>query len=412
MPVLFRTHYQLAKSSLKRSRARSFLTCLGIAIGVASIILILSLTGSINRLIAGQISAAGNDLIVIRPSVKKANLDNFVSELTATNQYTKSNLTLQDIETISALDQVTAVAPLALSISPLAAEHTVDSATVLGTTEDLQAILGLGLRSGTFKLLEDNTNHLVSHPAVIGRDLSLNLLGTTEAVGKTFTMNNQKFLIVGILEHQNDPVNYNNVDLDNAMLIDATYLKELEDNLQIQQINVKAETSDAVPTVAAAIATALENTKNGDKNFSVYYGNQISHPSSTLFNVISSMLTLVAGISLIVGGVGVMNIMLVSVAERTHEIGIRKAVGATNANIFLQFLLESLILCFLGSLLGLVLGYTMAFLVSVFTPFPPFVSIEILLAMLYVTVVVGTLFGLYPALKAARQNPIDSLKSY
>jgi len=123
------------------------------------------------------------------------------------------------------------------------------------------------------------------------------------------------------------------------------------------------------------------------------------------------MLTLVAGISLIVGGIGVMNIMLVSVAERTHEIGVRKAVGASNMNIFLQFLFEALILCILGGIFGLILGYIFAFLVSIITPFAPYIDINICLSAIAIAVIVGTIFGLYPAIRASRRNPIDSLKA-
>jgi ABC-type antimicrobial peptide transport system permease subunit len=124
------------------------------------------------------------------------------------------------------------------------------------------------------------------------------------------------------------------------------------------------------------------------------------------------MLTIVAGISLVVGGIGVMNIMLVSVAERTHEIGIRKSVGATNGNIFGEFIFESLILCLLGGFLGVILGYIGAFFVSVVTPFTPYIDLKICFAALIIPTIVGTIFGLYPAIKAARRNPIDSLKYY
>ena len=124
------------------------------------------------------------------------------------------------------------------------------------------------------------------------------------------------------------------------------------------------------------------------------------------------MLTLVAAISLIVGGIGVMNIMLVSVAERTHEIGIRKAIGASNANIFLQFLFESLILCVIGGFAGLLLGYIFAFFVSIVTPFAPYIDLMICLSAIGISVIVGTIFGLYPAIKASRRSPIESLKSY
>jgi putative ABC transport system permease protein len=148
------------------------------------------------------------------------------------------------------------------------------------------------------------------------------------------------------------------------------------------------------------------------ENFSVNSGENISHPAGSLFGVVTAMLSLVAGVSLVVGGIGVMNIMFVSVAERTREIGIRKAVGASSTNILLQFLFEALILSLMGGLLGLALGYAVAFLVSLWTPFPPFISGEIVGLAFAIAIVIGSVFGLLPAIRAARKDPIDSLKFY
>ena len=408
MSLLLRAHYQLARESLRRNSGRTFLTCLGIAIGVASIILILSLTGSINRLISAQIKAAGDNLIIVRPSASKSTVDDLVSELTSSNQFVKSSLNLTDVTTIKQLPAVTDAAPIAISINTLQGSKTVDSGSVVGTSEDLESILNLGLKSGSFHLSKAGE----TPGAVIGRGLSLQLFGTTEPVGETFTLLGHKFIITGILSELNDPINFNNVNLDNSVLVSAEVLHSIENNLQIQQINVRVKTEDEVPITATAIEDGLKNTKSGETNFTVSYGDQISHPASSFFSVISGMLTLVAGISLIVGGIGVMNIMLVAVAERTHEIGIRKAIGATNTNIFLQFLFESLILSVLGGFGGLALGYVLAFLVSVFTPFPPYIDLHIVFSALYIPFIVGVVFGLYPAAKAAHKNPIDSLKFF
>ena len=427
MALLVFTHYRLAYDSIHQNRTRSFLTCLGIAIGVAAIILILSLMGSINNLIQTQISVAGSDLIVVRPSTQKDETASIIDELTSSDQYLSSNLTLSDVEAIDKLENISYVAPIAKSSLSISADRkdendetytsTISSASVIGTTSDLAEIQNLTIHAGSFLSdgsagLNNSTDGKELYQAAIGHDLSLLLLGTTEPVGKTFELMGQRFIITGVVAETEDPINFNNIDFDNSLFINASVLNQITSGVQIQQINVKVNTVSNISETSEQIKSALSDLKSGDQNFSVLYGDDISHPADSLFMIISSMLTVVAGVSLIVGGIGVMNIMLVSVAERTREIGIRKAVGAAPGQILLQFLFESLILSSLGGLLGLILGYTCAFLLSIITPFAPYIDINILGITLLTSVSVGIIFGLYPAIKAAHKDPIDSLRYF
>jgi len=409
MALLIKTHYRLARTAIKENRTRSFLTCLGIAIGVASIILILSLMGSISNLVKSEIGELGSDLIVVRPSSTKDSLTNIVEELTSANSFQKSNLAVLDVDAISKVENVTAAAPIAVSTNTVSSEkNTFDSVPILGTNLDFIKIEPLALRFGAF-LNDKNEENSV----VLGHTLSLALFNTINStVGKTVTIMGEKFMVVGVLDEVEKSINLDNVDFDNALIMDVKSLDKVTGSTQIQQINVKATNTDSLSKISDDIKSALINQKLGDKNFTVSYGDQITHPASSLFSVVSGMLTLVAGISLVVGGIGVMNIMLVSVAERNQEIGIRKAVGASSRNILMQFLFEALILSILGGIFGLALGYILAFLLSIITPFAPYVSWEIFAITLLTTVAVGIIFGIYPALKAASKNPIDSLKHY
>lgn len=408
MALLFRTHLRLACTSIKENRTRSFLTCLGIAIGIASIILILSLTGSVSNLIADEVSDIGSDLIVVRPSTTKDSVTTIVEELTSSNSFQKSNLSILDTETISKIENVTAVAPIAVAHSTLAeGDNKVESATILGTTPDFINIESLTFKYGSF-ITDKNKENTV----VVGHMLSLLLFNTSNPVGRTLDFHGQKFMVIGILEDNDDTINFDNVDFNNALIMDINQLNKLAGSLQIQQLNVRVATTSDLETVASNIRTALIDSKSGDTNFTVSYGDSITHPASSLLNIISGMLAIVASISLVVGGIGVMNIMLVSVAERTHEIGIRKAVGASSGNILAQFILESLILSILGGFLGVVLGYILAFFASAFVPFTPYISWQIIAITLCTTIIVGIIFGIYPALKAASKNPIESLKHY
>ncbi|MBR3115928.1 ABC transporter permease [Candidatus Saccharibacteria bacterium] len=409
MPLLLKTHYKLARTAIKEHRTRSFLTCLGIAIGVASIILILSLMGSVSNLVKTEISELGNDLMVVRPNHTKDTVSSIVEELTTSQSFQKSNLTTSDVDAISKIEGVAAVAPIAVSTNTIASEkNTLPSTTVLGTNLDFIKIEPLPLRFGAF-LSEKNEEKSV----VLGHTLSLALFNTINStVGKTVTIMGEKYMVVGVLDQINKTINFDNIDFDNALIMDIESLSQTSGPAQIQQINIKAANTDGMASIADNITKTLTEQKHGDDNFKVSYGDDITHPASGLFNIISGMLTTVAAISLLVGGIGVMNIMLVSVAERNHEIGIRKAVGASSRNILMQFLFESLILSISGGILGLMLGYAFAFLLSTITPFAPFISWQIVAVTLVTTIAVGVIFGIYPAIKAASRNPIESLKHY
>ena len=406
MALLIRTHFNLAKSSIKRNKCRSFLTCLGIAIGVASIILILSLMGSITNLISSEVKSIGSDLIVIRPSTNHDAVTSIVDELTTSTQYLSSNLTLTDVETAKSLENIEFAAPIAVSVNTLSGTSTVDSGTVVATTSDFFKVQSFPLASGV--LFEESSQ---PNSVVIGNSLATQLYGANQPIGKTLTIFGEKFFITGVLSKTDDPINFNNIDIDNSAFVNISYLAELGKTSQIQQINLKAKTTENLSETVEKLKETLKSTKS-DTNFSVLYGDEITHPAGSLLSIVSGILALVAGISLVVGGVGVMNIMLVSVSERTHEIGIRKAIGASTQNILSQFLFEALILSISGGIFGLILGYVIAFFICLVTPFAPYISLPIVFIAFLTSFFVGIAFGLYPALKAAHKNPIYSLKFF
>ncbi len=408
MALLLNTHFHLAVDSLHRNRGRTFLSALGIAIGVASIVLILSLTGGINHLISASSNKNNADLILVRPSTGKNIADNIISELTSNNQFTKSNLTLEDVNTINDIPEVSTVAPIATSVSAIKiGDRTVQSANIVATSPAFADIASLHLKNGQFL-----DSGLRKNIAVLGYSVAMQQFGGTEAITKTFTYNDKHFMVVGVLDELSDPINYNGINIDESIIIDINYASTFESSIQIQQINVRTTTTDAVSKATEAIKQKLTETKNGDESFSIITSAEDMHPAGSLLSIVSGMLTLVASISLIVGGVGIMNIMLVSVSERTREIGIRKSVGASSGNILLQFLFESIILSLIGGILGFTLGYIGAFVLSLITPFAPYISWQILAITGTVSLSVGILFGIYPAIKAATKDPIVSLKYY
>lgn len=403
MSLLLRTNFEIAKNSLKKHKFRSFFTCFGISVGIGSIILILSLAGSISQLISSQVKALNQQLILVRPANNKNNLNNIIDELTNSNHFNNSNLTAEDLIKIKeSSDNIKNIAPIAILHETATGDHTVESATILATNSDLKPILNLDLKSGNF--IQDND----LKSAVIGHSLALQLFGSSEPIGKTFSFAGHKFIIIGTLQKTENPVNFNGVDFDQAVIVDLNQIKNL--NPQIQQINITVKDDKQLESTAEKITKSLTDLKGSSSNFTVNYGSHITHPASNFFSIISIMLGSIAAISLFIGGISVMNLMLVSVTERTHEIGIRKAIGATNTHIFMQFLFESIILVLVGCIGGFLLGYLIAIFCSTFTPFNPFISLEICLVAFYFAFVTGILFGLFPAIKASKQKPIDSLK--
>lgn len=408
MALLLNTHFHLAIDSLRRNRGRTFLSALGIAIGVASIVLILSLTGGINKLISANSDKNNADLILVRPSTGKDATESIISELTSNNQFVKSNLTLEDVKTIENISEVSAVSPIAASTNAIKiGDRTVQGINIVATNPEFANVTSLHLKNGQFL-----DSSLRKNVAVLGYDIAMQQFGGTEAITKTFTYNGQHFMVVGVLDEINDPINYNGINIDESIIIDINYASTFESSIQIQQIDVRTITTDSVSKATESIKTNLTEAKNGDQSFTVITSSEDMHPAGSLLSIISSMLTLVASISLVVGGVGIMNIMLVSVSERTREIGIRKSVGASSGNILLQFLFESIILSVMGGILGFALGYVGAFIISLITPFAPHISWEILATTGAVSLIVGVLFGIYPAIKAACKDPIASLKFY
>jgi putative ABC transport system permease protein len=264
------------------------------------------------------------------------------------------------------------------------------------------------MRDGQF--IDSVTN---KNTAVVGSKLSIDLFGTDQPIGQTFTAGGQQFTIIGVFKTINNPINFNSVDFDHAAVLSLEGGKSFhQGTAQIQQIDVRAKNKADLPNVIKDITAKLTNTHLGEKDFSVLSGQEIAQPANRFFYAITTIMTVIAAISLIVGGVGIMNIMLVGVAERTREIGLRKAVGASSGNIIVQFLVESLIISIFGGLLGFIGGYGIAFLISTFLTFNPALTWQIAAITFGTSIVVGALFGLYPALRAAQKDPIESLRQY
>ena len=409
MKFLFFNHLQNANDSLRSNRTRTALTITGVAIGIASIVAILSLGAGASRIVGDQVTKLGGNIALIRPSMPDGYKLEEVAGGQTQNTFATSSLSEGDVPIVRTVEHVEAVAPLMTFVGTVHSKvGSMQHGIIVGTTPDLIKTNQLKIASGQF--LDDTAN---SQTAVIGAQFAIELFGTEEALGKTFNFRDNQFRVTGVLERQNTPLNYNGVDFDSAAFISCQAMApSLKDAAQIQQINLSVDSIENLQGAIDAVSEKLSSAHRGEKDFSVLASGDIAQPTSQLFFAIAGAVAVIASISLIVGGVGIMNIMLVSVAERTREIGIRKAVGGTQSDIVWQFLIESLILSIIGGFVGIILGYALAFITSLFLTFNPALSWEIALIAMAVSALVGVVFGLYPAIRAARKDPIESLRQY
>lgn len=401
-------HLRGAGQSLKANRGRTLLTVLGIAIGVASMTIILSLSAGVTKVIANQVTALDGNVAIVRPGVQPKKASDLSNPL-AQQAFSTSTISEKDASDIKALPHVEAAAPLMLLTGTVGAqEGTVQQGMIVATTPDLPSTLSLPTAIGQF--FDETTN---TNTVVIGDQLSIDVFGTEQSIGKMMRVRGQSFRVIGVLKRLNNPINFTTVDFDRAVIMSLDAAKGFhQGSAQIQQINVRADSAANLPGVVTAMNGLLKTNHLGETDTTILSGNDIAKPTSQFFVGLTAVMTVIAGISLVVGGIGIMNIMLVSVAERTREIGLRKAVGASNMNIVGQFLIEALLMSLLGGVMGYLAGYLIAFVISTFLTFDPAFTWQIAATSVGVALAVGGTFGLYPAIRASRKDPIESLRQY
>lgn len=410
MRLLLLNHIENARESLHANRLRTTLTVLGITLGVACMTTIMALSFGAVKLVDDQIKALGGNIIIVRPGAPAPDksLDELASPINS-DSFSASSLTEKDFTAVSQLDGIAEAAPLmSVSGSVKSRDATAKDATIVATTPALESVSDLKIRDGQF--IDSITNQ---NTAVIGQQLSVDLFGTNQSIGQTFKVRGEQFTVIGVLKSVNESVNYNNFNLNKTAIIHLESGKQFNQGIaQIRQINIKANNPNDLKKISAAVEETIIKEHDGEHDFRVLTDSDISQPTSQLFTTISTTTSVVAIVSLIIGGIGIMNIMLVSVAERTREIGIRKAVGASNYHITMQFMIESLAMSISGGFAGFILGYIIAFIVSTALPFSIGFAWIVPIMALGVSVLVGTLFGMYPAIRAARKNPIEALRQY
>lgn len=392
------------------NKLRSLLTVLGIVIGVAAVIAMLSIGQGAQAGVTQQIQGIGANLIYVRPGGQRA-----MAQGGGVN-----TLTYQDAEAIASLPDVLAVAPEVSGAARVTVLGQTAQTRVLGVTPDYLTVLNYSLAEGDFI----SAQHLTARSTVVvlGSAVAEALFGSSfGAVGQTVRIQNQPFRIIGVLESKGGTGFFSQDELVMIPLTTAqtrvTGLTRYRGANVVSTITVQASSAESVSSVQEAIEALLRErhlVAEGEEDFTVTSQQDILATVSQVTNILSIFLGSIAGVSLIVGGIGIMNIMLVSVVERTREIGLRKALGARRIDILLQFWLEAILLSLLGGGLGILTGWGIAQLIGRVqlggTAITPVVTWNVVLLATLFSTAVGLFFGVYPAARAASLLPAEALR--
>ncbi|HLQ60664.1 MAG TPA: ABC transporter permease [Candidatus Acidoferrales bacterium] len=404
---------RIAFSGLIANRLRSALTMLGILIGVAAVILLVAVGNGASVQVQQQVQALGSNIIYVYPAS--------VRDKSGVSQGfgSGSTLSMADVDALKNRGQAPDIVS-AIPVTNAPGNMTFGSqnwfASTTGTTEDFPQVRNYTVKSGTFFTADDvRSQHKV---VVIGQTVVDNLFGGQDPVGQSIKINRQTFRVIGVFDAKGASFAGSQ---DNIAVVPITaawaYLTGGR-NKNISQIVVEATGSDSVNAAKDEITNILVTQHHADPSnpdFQTVSQQDILNTFNQITGVLTLVLAAIAGISLVVGGIGIMNIMLVTVTERTREIGIRKAIGARWRDILLQFLIESMVLSGLGGLLGIAVGAALSAeapnLIPASANFPPpVVSVPSILLAFGVSVGIGLFFGIYPANRAARLRPIEALR--
>lgn len=403
------SNLRISLASLKATKVRTALTTLGIVIGVASISLVLALGEGAKRAVNQQIGQETGNVISIRPGKLTRNSQGVITGYDVRAAISTTTLTQRDVETAQKVKGVKNAAPVMLITGSIkGGSRTAQAAQIMATSPAFDDIQGLQIRSGQF--LEDDMSRDV---AVLGNAASIELFGTDEAIGRQVALRGEPYTVIGVLKATRNPANINGLNYNRSVMISMDAGRSFNQGIpQVQIISVEVADGQSTRQVADRLQAALLKNHGGEENFAVIRADEAARLTDQVFGILISIASAIAAVSLVVGGIGIMNIMLVSVTERTREIGIRKAVGATNGQILSQFLIEAVLMCSVGGLLGLIAAYAIALLVRILgvLPFLPALTWPIVGIAFAVSLAVGVIFGIFPAARAARKDPIQALR--
>jgi putative ABC transport system permease protein len=400
----------LALATFKAHKMRSFLTVLGVLIGVFTIITVVSVITGLNNSMARQIESMGSNVIYVskyKPGIVIGNRPS--------SERRRKDITFEDAEAIMAgCPAITAIAPQNYYHKPGGntakyKDHEIRNPSLFGTLPDYEIVNNEFVEKGRF--FDDGDEKAHNMVAVLGFSTADKLFPGEDPLDKQIQVNNNKFTVIGVMGKKET---FGGHDENNYITIPYATFRKIHPEEKALWLSVKAASPEIMPEAIDEI-TELMRFRHGLKyndpdDFAIFTQESLMEIWNTITQAIWLVMIVIASIGLLVGGVGVMNIMLVSVTERTKEIGIRMAVGARRRNILWQFLIEAMTLSGLGGILGIILGIAGGQIVGATTPLPAEVSVPWVIIAFLFSVAVALVFGIYPAARASRLDPIECLR--
>ena len=401
----------MAVATVRANKLRSSLTILGVAIGVVTLTFMVSIIQGLNKAFAEQIESLGSNTIFV------SKFDPSFGRQPNSEELHRKDITIEDAEAIrnEAANAVESVAPIRRKISAdlRYEDKETDTPVLLGVTPDYEYTLSQYVERGRFVIDADNAGR--ENVVILAQDVVRSLFPFEDPIGKEVKIEGRPFRVVGVMETLG---NFFGQSRDNSLYIPLStfdkYWKDIDPPIVVFFIILRPHTRADVPTATDEITDILRRRRQvpagAKNNFGVSSQDSLLDFYNQLTGATWLVLTAISFVALMIGGIGVMNIMLVSVTERTKEIGVRKAVGATRANILWQFLVEAVVLTALGGVAGLAVGELASLLMNRYSPLPAFVPLWAILVGIGISASVGIVFGLWPAWKAARLDPIEALR--
>ena len=395
----------MAVNSLRSNKIRTFLTLLGIIIGVMSVTTIIALGEGVKRQVNQQINDLGSDLITVVPGRDTAISGYDSLRGTLGTSASTARLSEADLEGVSKLENIEYAGGVMQLDGSIAREEKKVNTRILAVGEKYLELTKQKLSQGQFfgGSLENNNT------VILAENVAQDLFGSSDPIGSTVTIRGNNFVIIGVLS-PNKGFNVGQPISDMVLIPLPTGKTLNQDVVQLQQITVKLKDPAQAGATSVALKQELLKNHGGEEDFTITTQDQLVQTTDSVFKIVTGFTAAVASISLLVGGIGVMNIMLVTVTERTKEIGIRKAVGATRLQILMQFLIEALAITLTGGVLGILLSLVAGYVISSQTAIQPAMDLWIIALAAGVSLLVGIIFGTWPAIRAAHKDPIHALR--